>query len=77
MENSRKPIFVVDDALFVTSLIEKIRRDLGFSEIQACSEESDCVSMIHQDPAVVLLDYQMDHLDGLTVLKKSNRTDKI
>lgn len=63
-------IFLVDDDLYVLLILEKILRDLGYRDIYLFKSGKECLNYIHLNPHVVFLDYEMDGLNGLEVLKK-------
>ncbi len=67
-KNSR--IFIVDDDPFWTKILAKILFDLGFSNIATFSNGSDCVDSLHLKPSLIFLDYEMEDINGLEVLKK-------
>jgi DNA-binding NtrC family response regulator len=65
-----KKIFVVDDDWFVTTYLEQTLKNIGYSDIATYASGKDCLKHIHHNPQVVFLDYQMDNMDGLDVLKE-------
>jgi DNA-binding NtrC family response regulator len=65
-----KRTFIVDDDPFWTAILTQILTDLGYENIVTFSNGKDCIDNLHLNPSLVFLDYQMEDLDGLEVLKK-------
>jgi DNA-binding NtrC family response regulator len=65
-----KKTFVVDDDPFWTAILTQILTDLGFTNITTFSSGAACFENLHLNPELVFLDYQMEGMDGLTVLQK-------
>ena len=63
-------IFVVDDDQFMLNLIEHDLNERGFQHIETFLDGEDCINNLYQMPDVVILDYRMDNLNGLDVLKQ-------
>ena len=65
-----KRIFLVDDDPYWTTMLTQILKELGYTNIITYSTGADCLNHLHLNPALVFLDYKMDEMDGLEVLKK-------
>lgn len=65
-----KRIFLVDDDPYWTAILTQILTDLGYTNIIPFSTGADCLNHLHLNPALVILDYKMDDMDGLEVLQK-------
>jgi len=65
-----KRIFLVDDDPYWTAILTQILTDLGYTNIIPFSSGADCLNHLHLNPALVILDYKMDDMDGLEVLQK-------
>ena len=63
-------ILVVDDEKIICELTSMILRARGFEVLTAENGEAGMTLIEEQRPAVVLLDYMMPYMDGLTALKK-------
>lgn len=63
-------ILVVDDEKIIRELTSMILRARGFEVLTAENGETGMALIEEQRPAVVLLDYMMPHMDGLTALRK-------
>ena len=65
-----KNIFIVDDSPFWSATLSKILKGLGFNTIMTYSNGTDCLKNLSQNPDILFLDFQMDDMDGLEVLKE-------
>jgi len=63
-------IFIVDDDPFWTGMLSQILKDIDYNNIVTFSNGKDCVDNLHLNPNVVFLDYQMEDMNGLEVLRK-------
>lgn len=63
-------IFIVDDDPFWTAVLTQILTDLGFENIITFTNGKDCIDNLHLNPNLVFLDYQMDDMNGIEVLKE-------
>jgi len=68
-------IFAVDDDLFTAHLMRQHLHQLGYNNITIFSSGVDMLHELHRKPQIILLDHQMDDLDGLETLKKIKRYD--
>lgn len=74
MENKQSlSIFIVDDDSFCRTLYEQQVRNLGYSQIRLFSDGQECLNHLTELPDVIFLDYRMEPLDGLEVLRKIKR----
>ena len=65
-----KKIFVVDDDPFLTTYLAQTLNNIGYHNVSAFESGHKCLSHIHHNPEIIFLDYQMDDMDGLQVLKE-------
>jgi DNA-binding NtrC family response regulator len=68
-ENKLK-IFLVDDDSFCRNTYRQFLANKGCSDIQEFASGPDCLNNLYQQPDVIFLDYGMNYLTGLEVLKK-------
>jgi PleD family two-component response regulator len=62
-------IFIVDDELANTQLLEKILTRAGYENLSVTTDSRRVVSMVvDDDPDLLLLDLHMPHLDGHEIL---------
>ncbi|HKJ05563.1 MAG TPA: response regulator [Geopsychrobacteraceae bacterium] len=63
-------VLVADDERAIIDLATMFLRDRGFQILSAC-DGHECLDVVeHENPALVLLDYMMPVMDGMTALEK-------
>jgi DNA-binding NtrC family response regulator len=62
-------IFIVDDDIFCLTLYEQFLRNLGYSDITSFNAGDECLQQVKDQPALVFLDYNMEAMNGIEVLK--------
>ena len=65
-----KKIFLVDDDYFLTATLEKVLNNVGYKNIEIYPSGKGCMKFIKNNPEIVFLDYQMNDMDGIEVLKR-------
>jgi len=68
-------IFVVDDDIFCLTLYEQFLRNLGYTNIKCFNAGDDCLAELTEQPELIFLDYNMEGLNGIEVLKKIKAFD--
>ncbi|MFK5857071.1 MAG: response regulator [Bacteroidota bacterium] len=63
-------IFIVDDEVIYLNILEQYIRNTGYDNITKFENGTDCLNSITDLPDVVFLDYYMDTLSGLDILRK-------
>jgi DNA-binding NtrC family response regulator len=66
-------IFLVDDDLFSLQLMEFAVRSKGMERVSSFTSGSECLNALTEEPDVIFLDHQMDHVIGTEVLKAIKR----
>jgi len=65
-----KKTFIVDDDPFWTAVLSEILKSLGYSNISTFKNGEECIANLHLNPHLVFLDYQMEDMDGIEVLRQ-------
>lgn len=73
--NIPRKIFIVDDDPFCRNLYHQCLVGLGYLDIRQFDNGQDCVNELVEQPEIVFLDYCMEPINGLEVLKKIKRFD--
>jgi DNA-binding NtrC family response regulator len=73
MKQGFSNVFIVDDDDFWTELLKGTLNDMGVMSVKTFSTAIDCLKNLHKGPELIFLDYQMDDLNGLELLKQIKR----
>jgi DNA-binding NtrC family response regulator len=68
-------IFIVDDDIFCLTLYEQFLRSLGYTNITSFTGGDDCLQQIKEQPALIFMDYNMEGMNGIEVLKRIKAFD--
>jgi DNA-binding NtrC family response regulator len=68
-------IFIVDDDIFCLTLYEQFLRTLGYTDITSFNCGDEVLAQIKEQPALVFMDYNMEGMNGIDVLKKIKTID--
>ena len=68
-------IFIVDDDIFCLTLYEQFLRNLGYSDMTSFNAGDECLLHVKEGPALVFMDYNMEGMNGIDVLKKIKAID--
>jgi DNA-binding NtrC family response regulator len=71
--NSDFSVFLVDDDPFFLSLLERLLHNCGYSKITTFESGTAFLNSLEKKPDIILLDYNMDSMNGLETLKKIKR----
>lgn len=66
-------IFLVDDDVFCLTMNQQYLSNLGYKNIHTFYQSAECLNQLTQQPDIIFLDYHMDNLNGIDVLKKIKR----
>jgi DNA-binding response OmpR family regulator len=76
MKTDTKTILIVDDEESVLRLITFLFRSNGYKVITATNGKEALEKIKTETPDLIILDYMMPKMDGVTVLKKIRKYDK-
>jgi DNA-binding NtrC family response regulator len=62
-------IFIVDDDIFCLTLYTQFLRNLGYSDMTSFNAGDECLQQIKEQPALVFMDYNMEGMNGIDVMK--------
>jgi DNA-binding NtrC family response regulator len=68
-------IFLVDDEQYCLHLYARYLNNLGYTRIQYFSKSAECLNQLTLKPDLIFLDYNMDNLNGIDILRKIKRFD--
>ncbi len=68
-------IFIVDDDLFNCRVYTKHLENLNFTNLFSFQSGVECLDKLVLKPEIILLDHQMEHINGFETLKKIKRFD--
>jgi DNA-binding NtrC family response regulator len=69
-------IFLVDDDALCLNLYQQFLKQLGYTQVHLYDNGNDCIEYISRHkPEIIFLDYNMDELNGLDVLKQIKQID--
>jgi DNA-binding NtrC family response regulator len=63
-------IFLVDDDIFCLTLYEQFLRNLGYTNVKPFNAGDECLAELKEQPELIFLDYNMEGMNGIEVLKK-------
>jgi DNA-binding NtrC family response regulator len=73
--NTLMKIFLVDDEPYCRHLYGQYLKNLGMLNIQYFGKSGECLNQLMLRPDLIFLDYNMDNLNGIDILKKIKRFD--
>lgn len=69
-------IFLVDDDVLCLNLYSQFLKQLGYTNVQLFDNGNDCLAALDSmQPEIIFLDYNMDDLNGIDVLKQIKKFD--
>ncbi len=75
MEPNTIKIFLVDNDPYWLELYARYLANLGYTHVQYFNKSSECLDQLTLKPDLIFLDYNMDNLNGIDLLKKIRRFD--
>lgn len=69
-------IFLVDDDVMCLNLYKQFLKQAGYTNIELFDSGADCLdALVEDEPDVIFLDYNMEGMNGMDVLKQIKETD--
>jgi DNA-binding NtrC family response regulator len=68
-------IFIIDDSQVCIDMYSIALNRLGYFNINSFVKSADCLNSLVLNPKIIFLDYNMDDLNGIEILKKIKRFD--
>jgi len=64
-------VFLIEDDMMVAAIISKLiqKNEPGY-EVTHFGTAEDCLHELHNNPDIVIIDYNLPGIDGLTLLKQ-------
>ena len=63
-------IFIVDDDIFCLTLYNQFLKNLGYGNVTSFTGGNECLDHLNTGPELVFLDYNMEGMNGIEVLKR-------
>lgn len=63
-------IFIVDDDIFCLTLYNQFLKNLGYGNVTSFTGGDECLNHLDTGPELIFLDYNMEGLNGIEVLKQ-------
>lgn len=68
-------IFLVDDDIMSLTLYGQFLKNIGYEDVHLYNSGTDCIEHLTLKPQIIFLDYYMDDMNGIDVLKKVRLID--
>lgn len=63
-------IFLVDDDIMSLTLYGQFLKNIGYEDVHLFNTGTDCIEHLSLKPQIIFLDYSMEDMNGIDVLKK-------
>ena len=74
-KNSDHSIFLVDDDIMSLTLYGQFLKSIGYEDVHLFNSGTDCIENLSLHPQIIFLDYSMEDMNGIDVLKKVRQFD--
>lgn len=71
--NPKFKIFLIDDDIFCLNLYKIYLENAGYQDVTIFENETICLNHLTERPDVIFLDYGLNNISGIEVLKKIKR----
>ena len=69
-KSSDHSIFLVDDDIMSLTLYGQFLKSIGYDDVHLFNSGTDCIEHLSLHPQIIFLDYSMEDMNGIDVLKK-------
>ena len=69
-KSSDHTIFLVDDDIMSLTLYGQFLKNIGYEDVHLFNSGTDCLENLTLYPQIIFLDYSMEDMNGIDVLKK-------
>ena len=69
-KRSDHSIFLVDDDIMSLTLYGQFLKSIGYEDVHLFNSGTDCIEHLSLHPQIIFLDYSMEDMNGIDVLKK-------
>ena len=69
-KSSDHSIFLVDDDIMSLTLYGQFLKSIGYEDVHLFNSGTDCIEHLSLHPQIIFLDYSMEDMNGIDVLKK-------
>ena len=69
-KSSDHTIFLVDDDIMSLTLYGQFLKNIGYEDVHLFNSGTDCLENLSLHPQIIFLDYSMEDMNGIDVLKK-------
>jgi two-component system chemotaxis response regulator CheY len=70
-------ILLVDDSRTIRNIQKNTLKSLGYTDILEASDGLEALNYVSKErPGLILVDWNMPNMDGITLIKKVRETDK-
>jgi two-component system chemotaxis response regulator CheY len=71
-------VMLVDDSRTIRNIQKNVLAQLGHTDILEAGDGVEALALIAQDPPnLILIDWNMPNMDGITLVRKIRETDKV
>lgn len=68
-------VFIVDDDIFCLTLYNQFLQNLGYTNVTSFTGGDECLDHMNASPELIFLDYNMEGLNGVEVLKEIKKSN--
>lgn len=71
-------VLLIEDEMFVRTIVRRLLMQIGFREVQECSDGMDALSkLMNWSPDIIVSDIHMEPMNGVSFLKNVRKMDRL